>query len=81
MIKVNVESYCQDCEEFKPRCHTSVGYRDDKDGDVLFAGRHFRREVITSIYCRHRDKCRGAVVRAREIIEEEVENEILLSCV
>ena len=73
MIEVNVERYCQDCEEFEPLCHTSVCYRYNQDGDPI-------REVKTSICCRHRDRCRAihenAVIRAKEIIEEEeAENE------
>lgn len=73
MIEVEVERYCQNCEEFEPRCYTSVSYRYNKDGDP-------KREVRTSIYCRHREKCRAihesAVLRAKEIIEEEeAENE------
>ena len=68
MIEVEVASYCQDCEEFEPRCYTSVCYRYNKDGDL-------KREVRTTINCRHREKCRAihenAVIRAKEIIEEE----------
>ncbi len=72
MIEVDVESYCQDCEEFEPHCYTSVSYRYNKDGDP-------KREVRTSICCRHRDRCRAiqesAVDRARKIIEKEAEND------
>jgi hypothetical protein len=70
MIEVEVENYCQDCEEFEPRCYTSVSYRYNKDGDP-------KRMVRTSICCRHRDRCRviheSAVNRAKEIIKEEEE--------
>lgn len=68
MIEVEVETYCQDCEEFEPRCYTGVSYKPHKSGDI-------ERIVRTTIYCRHREKCRAihenAVIRAKEIIEEE----------
>lgn len=71
MIEVEVETYCQDCEEFEPHCYTGVSYRYCD----------MKRTVRTTIYCRHREKCRAihenAVNRAKEIIEEEEkENEI-----
>lgn len=73
MIEVIVDRYCQDCEEFEPLCYTGVSYRYNKADDM-------EKIVRTSIYCRHRDKCRAihesAVIRAKEIIEEEgAENE------
>ena len=68
MIEVEVERYCQNCEEFEPRCYTGVSYRYNKSGDM-------ERIVRTTIYCRHREKCQAihesAAIRAKEIIEEE----------
>ena len=34
MIEVDVERYCQNCEEFEPRCYTGVSYKYDKSGDM-----------------------------------------------
>lgn len=68
MIEVEVERYCQNCEEFEPRCYTGVSYSYNQSGDM-------ERKVRTTICCRHREKCRkiheSAVNRAKEIIEEE----------
>lgn len=73
MIEVEVERYCQNCEDFEPRCYTGVSYKYNKSGNM-------ERTVRTTIYCRHRERCReiheDILMRAKENIKkEETEDE------
>ena len=52
MIRLCVEDYCQDCNGFEPASSTNTLY---KEGG--------REEVVTQVYCRHRQMCAKLVKR------------------
>lgn len=57
MIRLHVEEYCQDCDQFSPSTETQVMYAGN--------GPYLRD---TTVYCKNRDRCRGIY----EIIKQNV---------
>lgn len=57
MIKLDVEDYCQNCEDFKPTANTIKLYSKLQVQDI-----------DTTVCCKYKDRCAGI---ARQIKEKE----------
>lgn len=48
MIELQIEEYCQDCNQFKPECE-----------QVQQQDLYFNDQLNTTIFCKRRDQCRA----------------------
>ena len=65
MIKLYVESYCQNCSEFEPYV--------TKDEEVTTAMNlsDILRRCDTRIYCKHRGRCASIYEDAKRFVQKE----------
>lgn len=63
MIKLNVEDYCQNCQDFDPMKETTNLY----SGDCII-------ESHTSVYCHYRNRCAAVAKWLEEHPEDRKED-------
>lgn len=61
MIKIDVESYCENCDELSPVCLCET---------VSILNR--TTSVTNTIVCKHRDRCKAIYRKAKEELENAV---------